>query len=77
MINVHIFLGLNMKNLLKLWLKWEMSFLQKQHQLEKTAYIENMPKKLTINPQLVLLKKFRGVSKYLHKYRKQLISKMK
>ena len=31
----------------------------------KTAYIENMPKEMTINPQLVLLKKFRGVSKYL------------
>lgn len=31
----------------------------------KTAYIENMPKEMTINPQLVLLKKFRGISKYL------------
>ena len=31
----------------------------------KTAYIENMPKEMTINPQLVLLKNFRGISKYL------------
>lgn len=31
----------------------------------KTAYIEDMPKEMTINPQLVLLKKFRGFSKYL------------
>ena len=31
----------------------------------KTAYIENMPKEMTINPQLVLLKKFKGNSKYL------------
>ena len=31
----------------------------------KTAYIEDMPKEMTINPQLVLLKKFKGNSKYL------------
>ena len=31
----------------------------------KTAYIESMPKEMTINPQLVLLKKIKGNSKYL------------
>ena len=31
----------------------------------KTAYIESMPKEMTINPQLVLLKNFKGNSKYL------------
>ena len=31
----------------------------------KTAYIEDKPKEMTINPQLVLLKKFKGNSKYL------------
>ena len=31
----------------------------------KTAYIEGKPKEMTINPQLVLLKKFKGNSKYL------------
>lgn len=34
-----------MKNLLKLWRKWEMSFLQKRHQLEKQHILKICLKK--------------------------------